>query len=118
MAQRSGDKPRERGHIRQRGNSFQACVYAGVDPHTRKRLYLTDSTTDEKEAERIRTRLISEVDEERHARTKGSLRVAMEDWLRLTELGDETRDTYKMYARRFSILRLVPSRWPGLKRAP
>ncbi|MEU4674480.1 hypothetical protein AB0F91_42615 [Amycolatopsis sp. NPDC023774] len=101
MARKSDRKLRERGHIRRRGNSFQISVYAGIDPLTGNRLYLTDSTTDEKEAERIRTRLVAEVDEDRHARSKGTLRVAMEDWLRLAELGDETRDGYEMYARRY-----------------
>ncbi|KZB84876.1 site-specific integrase [Amycolatopsis regifaucium] len=101
MAKQAASKARDRGSIERRGNSLRIKVYAGIDPLTGKRLYLTESTTDEKEAKRILTRLLAEVDEERHARSNGTLRVAMEDWLRIAELGDETRDTYEMYARRY-----------------
>jgi integrase len=99
VAKPAAGKARNRGEIERRGNSFRIKVYAGVDPITGKRLYLTESTTDEKEAERIRTRLLAEVDEERHARSKGTFRVAMMDWLRLAELVPDTRETYEMYAR-------------------
>ncbi|ONI78808.1 hypothetical protein ALI144C_28970 [Actinosynnema sp. ALI-1.44] len=45
--------------IRQRGNSYQVTVYAGVDPVTGKRRYLTDSSTELAEAKRIRTAWMS-----------------------------------------------------------
>ncbi|MEC3974579.1 tyrosine-type recombinase/integrase [Amycolatopsis sp. H20-H5] len=99
MAKLAAGSERKRGEIERRGNSLRVKVYAGVDPLTGKRLYLTESTTDEKEAERILTRLLAEVDDERHARSKGTFRVAMKDWLRLAELADDTRETYEMYAR-------------------
>ena len=72
MVKKAPGKARKRGEVERRGNSLRVKVYAGVDPITGKRLYLTDSTTDEKEAERIRTRLLAEVDEERHARAAGA----------------------------------------------
>jgi hypothetical protein len=78
-----------------------ARVYAGIDPLTGKRLYLTESTADEKEAERILNRLLAQVDEASHARTKGTLRAALADWLRLLEIEDSTRETYEMYVRRY-----------------
>src|SRR6266581_4112205 len=56
-------KRRQRGHIRQRGGSFQVLVYAGIDPVTGKRNYLTESTHDAKEADRILRRLLTQVDE-------------------------------------------------------
>jgi len=75
---------RQRGTIRRRGNSRQVVVYAGIDPLTGRRMYLRESTTDEREAERIRTRLLAAVDEQRHARTKGTFQAAMTKWPRST----------------------------------
>jgi hypothetical protein len=42
-------------------------MYAGVDPLTGKLLCLSDSTTDEAEAQRILTRFRAEVDGQRNA---------------------------------------------------
>lgn len=101
MASRGGTRKRKRGFIRRRGNSLQVNVYAGVDPLTGKRLYLTESTTDEKEAERILTKLVAQVDAERYARTNATLSVAIDEWLRTLEVEDTTREAYEMYARRY-----------------
>jgi integrase len=90
-----------KGSIRRRGNSLQVSVYAGVDPLTGKRLYLAESTTDQNEAQRILARLRAQVDEDRHARTRGTLRVALAEWLATTELEHSTRHTYEMYARNY-----------------
>jgi integrase len=85
-------KKRERGSIRRRGSSFLVEVYGGIDPLTGRRVYLNGSTTDEAEAERIRTRLLSQVDQQRHAKTKASLRTAIEEWLKIHEVGQSTRE--------------------------
>jgi hypothetical protein len=61
-------------------------VYAGLDPLTGKRLYLSDSTTDEAEAKRILTRFRAQVDEQRNAKTRALFRVAIEEWLKVHEL--------------------------------
>jgi len=61
---RSRAAKRIEGSIRQRGGTFQVRVYAGVDPVTGKANYLTESTRDEKEADRILRRLFA-VDEVR-----------------------------------------------------
>jgi hypothetical protein len=45
---------RERGSVRQRGNSFEIKVYSGVDPVTGKDVYLYGNTKDEREVEKIR----------------------------------------------------------------
>jgi len=58
---RSRAAKRPEGSIRQRGGTFQVRVYAGVDPVTGKANYLTESTRDEKEADRILRRLIQQV---------------------------------------------------------
>lgn len=92
-------KSRARGSIRRRGKSLQVLVYAGVDPLTGQRMYLSESTTDEAEARRILDRLRSQVDEQRHAKTRATFRAAMEAWLRVHEIEDTTRESYESYAR-------------------
>lgn len=99
MAKRTSGKGRPRGSIERRGNSLRVQVYAGVDPLTGKRLYLRESTTDEKEAERILTRLTAQVDEQRHAKTRGTVRAAFEDWLRVHEIEESTLASYEGYLR-------------------
>ncbi|WP_141282439.1 tyrosine-type recombinase/integrase [Pseudonocardia hydrocarbonoxydans] len=90
---------RPRGMIRRRGNSFQVIVYAGLDPLTGKPLRLRESTTDEAEARRILRRLSAQIDQQRHATTNASFRVAMEAWLRTHEIEETTRASYELYAR-------------------
>ena len=90
---------RERGHIRQRGNSYQVLVYGGVDQLTGKELRLTGSAPTLAEAERLRTRLLADADEQLHPKTKATFRVAMEKWLRIHEVDDSTRESYEGYAR-------------------
>ncbi|HWE90839.1 MAG TPA: hypothetical protein VG317_15380 [Pseudonocardiaceae bacterium] len=84
---------RQRGSIRQRGNLYLVEVYAGIGPLTGRRHYLNGSTTDEAEAERILTRLLAQVDAQRHARTNATLRYAIEEWLRVHELEPTTRES-------------------------
>lgn len=91
--------PRPRGTIRRRGNSFQVIVYAGIDPLTGNPLRLRESTTDEAEARRILRRLTASVDEQRHAKTNASFRVAMDAWLRTHEVEEITLASYEQYAR-------------------
>ena len=74
----SGKSKRQRGMIRRRGDSFQVIVYAGVDPVTKARLYLRETAADETLAERARTRLCAQVDEQRHAKTRATFRAAMD----------------------------------------
>ena len=90
---------RQRGFIRQRGNSFQVSVYAGVDPVTGRRLYLTESTTNERTAERIRTRLLAQVDEKRNAKTRGTIGPALDEWLPTHDVDESTRETNETYVR-------------------
>lgn len=82
MAKAAG-KSRERGSIRRRGNSLQVLVYVGVDPLTGQRTYLPDSTTTKPMPSDIRTRLLAQVDEERHAKTKSTFRAGGATTLRV-----------------------------------
>lgn len=96
----AGRRRRQRGSIRERGGSLQVLVYAGLDPLTGQRIYLSDSTTDPAEAERIRTRLLAQVDEGRNAKTRATLGAALEAWLKTHEAEETTLDGYRGYIRR------------------
>jgi integrase len=74
MLPKTDRKRRRRGSIRRRGNSLQVLVYAGIDPLTGQRMYLSESTTDEAEAERMLSRLLAEVDAQQNARTRSDAR--------------------------------------------
>jgi integrase len=89
-----------RGHIRRRGRSFQVLVFAGTDPLTGKPNYLTESTRDEAQAQKILTRLLAQVDEQRNPRTKATMGAALEAWLRTHEGEETTLDGYRGYVRR------------------
>ena len=92
---------RPQGHIRQRGRSYQVLVYAGIDPVTGRPRRLTASTTNEKDAERILRRLLSEVDQQTHARTSATLGSALDSWLRVHEAEANTLAGYEANARRY-----------------
>nr|WP_228769760.1 site-specific integrase [Actinokineospora alba] len=85
--------------IRQRGNSLQVSVFAGTDPIAGKRLYLSDSTTDPAEAKRIRAKFRAQVAEQRSARTKATFRHTIDEWLKVHEIEETTRQSYDMYVR-------------------
>jgi integrase len=94
-------KSRTRGEIERRGNSFRVRMYAGIDLLTGKRLYLTDSTTDEAEARRILTRFRAEVDGQRNTRTRAVFSVAIDEWFKVHELEETTREGYEAYTRNY-----------------
>src|SRR6266536_1463230 len=110
---RTGARQRPRGHVRRRGNSFQLLVYAGTDPVTGKANYLTESTRDESQVDSIMRRLQSEVDEKRSARTKATLGAALDAWLKVHDVEENTRRSYEMYTRRY--VRAAPPGRPGTK---
>lgn len=85
--------------IRQRGNSLQVSVFAGHDPVTAKRLYLSGSTTDLIEAKRIRAKFRAQVAEQRNARTKATFRYTIKEWLKDHEIAETTRPGYERYLR-------------------
>jgi integrase len=75
-------------------------VYAGTDPPTGRPNYLTESTRDEGQAQRILTRLLAQVDEQRNPRTKATMGAALAVWLRTHEAEETTLDGYRGYLRR------------------
>jgi integrase len=98
MAANVGRRRRERAHVRKRGNSFQVLVYAGVDPLTGKDHYLSESTRDEKQVEKIRTRLLAQVDQQRNAATKATLAYVLDAWLKVHEADTTTLAGYRRVA--------------------
>jgi integrase len=98
---RAAAKRRTQGSIRQRGRSYQVRVYAGVDPLTNRVIYLTETASDEKEAQRVLRRLLTQVDEQRHARTKATLSQALDSWLKVHEAEANTLAGYEANARRY-----------------
>jgi integrase len=100
MAQKAdATSRRQRGHVRKRGNSYQVLVYAGTDPRTGRPHYLTESTKDEKLVDRIMRRLLTEVDEQRNVQTKATLGAAVDAWLAVHEVEQNTRKGYETHAR-------------------
>ncbi|MGW0231936.1 tyrosine-type recombinase/integrase [Actinopolymorpha singaporensis] len=100
MPTKAAPKRRQRGFIRRRGNSYQVLVYAGTDPLTGKDSYLTESTKDVREAERIRTRLLAQVDQQRQGTTKATLGYVLNSWMQTHDVEETTRDNYRWYVER------------------
>lgn len=96
---------RPRGSIETRGNALRIRVYAGLDPVTGKPVYLRETVrgTDEvarRTARRALNRLIAEAEKARRPSSEVSLARVIEEWLRVAEHEDSTRDTYLGYIER------------------
>ncbi|WP_442791935.1 tyrosine-type recombinase/integrase [Micromonospora sp. NBC_01740] len=78
--------------------SLRVRVYAGVDPLTGKRHYLTETVpagrSAEREAEKLRTRFLNEVDEKRSPRTRATLNQLLDKWLDVADIEPTTRMGY------------------------
>ncbi len=86
---------RRRGYIEALpSNSFRAVVYAGIDPLTGKRRNLTETSATHAEAEVALTKLLRQVDEQRHAKSALTVAEAVEQWLDVAELQVTTRERY------------------------
>ncbi|MET9020696.1 hypothetical protein ABZV93_11980 [Actinopolymorpha sp. NPDC004070] len=83
---------------------------------TGKDSYLTESTKDERQVEKIRTRLLVQVDQQRQATTKASLAYVLDSWLDVHEAERTTLAGYRRAAEtrikpalgRVSIAKLTP----------
>jgi integrase len=88
-------KRRTRGYIEQRASgSYRAVVYAGTDPLTGKPRYLRASAPTWDDAERELTRLLGDLDQERHPKTNITVGQALDQWLDVADLAETTRDRY------------------------
>jgi hypothetical protein len=88
------------GFIRQRGNAWQVIVHAGRNPVTGKRRNLTGTARTKREAQALRARLLTQVDEGRRPATDATLAQLLERWLEMADLAWSTRVTYKGYIER------------------
>jgi integrase len=88
-------RKRERGSIRQRGDSYEVRVYAGTDPLTKKRIELTGTAPNPVEAEKLRTKLLSQVDENRHPKEKATVGQILDRWMTVHRVDEGTREAYE-----------------------
>ena len=90
---------RQRGEVETLpSGSLRVRVYAGIDPVTRKRHYLTDTIaagpTAAKEAERARTRFLAQVDEKRNPKTRATLNQLLDRYLDQVDVDVQTKRGY------------------------
>ena len=93
---------RQRGTIDQLpSGAYRVRVYAGIDPLTGKRHDLTEvvpaGPKAESEAEKVRTRLLNELDERRNPRTKATVNQLMDRYLDVIDIADTSRTAYVGY---------------------
>jgi len=90
---------RSRGSVDQlRSGAFRVRVYAGTDPITGKRHGLIEAVPAcpraEAEAERVRSRLLNQIDERRNPRTKATVNQLMDRYLDVLDIGETSRPAY------------------------
>src|SRR5512132_2123972 len=85
------------GFIRQRGNAWQVIVHAGRDPVTGKRRNLTGTARTKREAQALRARLLTQVNEGRRPATDATVAQLLARWLEVADLAWSTRVTYQGY---------------------
>lgn len=95
---------RKRGEIeRLPSGSLRVRVYAGVDALSGKRNYLIETVPAGPkagaEAEKVRTRLVNQVDEQRNPRTKATVNQLMDRYLELLDVEETTLERYEQTIR-------------------
>lgn len=99
-------RQRSRGEVEVlESGSLRVKVYAGVDPISGKRLYLTEVVPGgpkaAREAERVRTRLLSQVDDQRNPRTSATVGQLLDRYLEVLSIEDTTRQGYEGLIRNY-----------------
>jgi integrase len=101
-AEQAPDPP-QRADSEVPSGSFQVTVYGGEDPLTGKRIDLNETVpagpNAAKRAEQVRTRLLSQVDEHRNARTAATMNQLMDRYLEVLDVDRTTRRSYEGYIR-------------------
>jgi integrase len=98
--------PTSTGTKRRRGEietlpsgSLRVKVYAGIDPMTKKRHYLSETIAPGpgagREAEKARTKLLAQVDERRNPRTRATVNQLLDRWLEVLDVEMSTRRGYR-----------------------
>jgi integrase len=98
VASASRGSSRTRGRVEKLpSGSLRVSVYAGIDPVSKKRNYLVETvpagTTATRDAERVRTRLLNQLDERRNPRTKATVNQLLDRWLEVAEMETTTRNS-------------------------
>jgi len=82
-------------------------VYAGVDPLTKKQIYLQETIPPgpkaETAAEKTLTRLLNQIDEKRNPRTSATVNQLLARYLELLDVGANTRRGYEGYIRKHVV---------------
>lgn len=91
---------RQRGGIDELpSGAFRVRVYAAVDPISKRRLYLSEivpaGPRAGDQAEKVRTRLLSQVDERRSPRTRATVSQLLDLWLQVLDVDPSTRTGYE-----------------------
>jgi integrase len=88
------------GYIRQRGTAWQVIVHAGHDPITGKRRNLTGTARTKRDAQALRARLLTQVNEGKRPATDATVAELLARWLEVADLAWSTRVTYQGYVDR------------------
>ncbi|MEV4317783.1 hypothetical protein [Actinocrispum sp. NPDC049592] len=101
---KAAPKRRQRGEIETLpSGSLRVKVYAGTDPLTGKRNYLHETVpagpNAADDAEKVRTRLLNQVDEQRNPRTRATVNQLMDRYLELIDVDANTRKGYERWIR-------------------
>lgn len=96
---RASRRRRERGSIETLpSGALRVSVYAGIDPVTKRRLYLKETVPSgpkaSQEAEKVRTRLQNQVDEKRNPRTVATVGQLIDKYMAVVELAPSARRGY------------------------
>ena len=103
-APHSRPERRKRGEIETlQSGSLRVKVYAGNDPLSGRRYYLSETIPAgpqaAAEAEKARTRLLNQVDEQRNPRTKATVNQLLDRYLDVLDVDVTTRKSYEGYIR-------------------
>jgi len=78
-------------------------VYAGIDAVSKKKHYLVETVPGgpnaAREAEKVGTRLLNQVDEKRNPHTRATVHQLMDRYLEVLDIERTTRQTYEGYVR-------------------
>lgn len=104
MPPASKARKRSRGEIETLpSGSLRVRVYAGIDPMSKKKHYLVETvpagSKAAREAEKVRTRLLNQVDEKRNPRTNATVNQLMDRYMEVLDVEPTTRGTYEGYIR-------------------
>lgn len=105
MGTRTRRRRRPRGTIEELpSGALRVRVYGGVDPLTKKAIYLRETVSAgpqaQTEAEKTLTRFLNQVDEKRHPRTSATINQLLDRHLDVVEIEGKTKSSYQSIIRK------------------